>query len=225
MTPTGQCAERTRPRKPRRGSEGEPKVSAVSSWRMAVGEIHATQRETGNRIGCWGDHFQVSGLSHQEPGAGNQVQVRVQEICHPSSVIDPVIHFGWQVAAPGGRWRAFPFSPPFSPQRSPPSSPLMEYLYVVTRSRPYLVLCSTRPLGLRASRFLANRPTDQRINFRKLTLSSPDACGVESRRRRGPGRPWRSRRSRAQVRRSTRPRRHCSRSTRDRRSKSCRWSR
>ena len=34
----------------------------------------------------WGAHFQVSGLSHQEPGTGDQVQVRVQEICPLSSI-------------------------------------------------------------------------------------------------------------------------------------------
>ena len=39
----------------------------------------------------WGTHFQVSGLSHQEPGTGAQVQVRVQEICPLSSVIDSVL--------------------------------------------------------------------------------------------------------------------------------------
>ena len=38
----------------------------------------------------WGAHFQVSGLSHQEPGTGDQV--RVQEVCPLSSVIDSVLH-------------------------------------------------------------------------------------------------------------------------------------
>jgi hypothetical protein len=33
----------------------------------------------------WGAYFQVSGLGHQEPGAGNQVQVRVA--VNPPSVI------------------------------------------------------------------------------------------------------------------------------------------
>jgi hypothetical protein len=28
----------------------------------------------------WGTHFQVSGLSHQEPGTGAQVQVRVRDL-------------------------------------------------------------------------------------------------------------------------------------------------
>ena len=48
----------------------------------------------------WGAHLQVSGLSHQEPGSGDQVQ----EI-RPLSSIQPSFHFGCQVAAPGGRWR------------------------------------------------------------------------------------------------------------------------
>jgi hypothetical protein len=97
------------------------------------------QRETGNRMIGWGAHFQVSGLGHRDPGAGDQVQVagnlpfvldsvlpplrvaggspRWQVAGVPPSVIDSVIchlsstlssiHFGWQVAAPGGRWRVF----------------------------------------------------------------------------------------------------------------------
>jgi hypothetical protein len=44
----------------------------------------------------------------------------------PLSSIQPStqssLHIWWQVAAPGGRWRTCPFSPPFGPQRSPPSS-------------------------------------------------------------------------------------------------------
>ena len=28
----------------------------------------------------WGTHFQVSGLSDREPGAGEQVQVRVRDL-------------------------------------------------------------------------------------------------------------------------------------------------
>ena len=62
--------------------------------------------------------FQVSGLGHQDPGTGHQVQVLVQEICPLSSVIDSVIH-SFRVAGSG----AFQFSPQFSPQRSPPCSP------------------------------------------------------------------------------------------------------
>ena len=54
----------------------------------------------------WGGRFQVSGLSHQEAGTGDQVQVRVQEIC-PLSSIQSSFHSGWQVAAPGGRCRGF----------------------------------------------------------------------------------------------------------------------
>ena len=38
--------------------------------------IGGTQRETGDRMIGWGKHFQVSGLGNQEPGAGEQVQVR-----------------------------------------------------------------------------------------------------------------------------------------------------
>ena len=45
----------------------------------------------------WGVHFQVSGLSNQVPGTGAQVQVRVQDICPLSSVIDAVID-SFQVA-------------------------------------------------------------------------------------------------------------------------------
>jgi|688.fasta_scaffold1731453_1 hypothetical protein len=55
----------------------------------------------------WGAHFQVSGLSKQEPGSGDQVQVRVQEIWPLTTVIDSALLFisgGW-VAAPGGRWQ------------------------------------------------------------------------------------------------------------------------
>ena len=119
----------------------------------------------------WGAHFQVSGLSDQVPSPGDQVQVRVQEICPLSSVIDsaidsfrvaggspgwpvaglfhaalhavlnavlhaalhsalhsvlrdrfshlssiqPSIHSGWQVAAPGGRWRGFSTQPSIQP--------------------------------------------------------------------------------------------------------------
>ena len=72
---------------------------------MAV-ENTGAQRETGNRMIGWGAHFQVSGLSHQAPGTGAQVQVRVQEIRLLSSVIDSAISRfrvaggspGWPVA-------------------------------------------------------------------------------------------------------------------------------
>jgi hypothetical protein len=77
----------------------------------------------------WGSHFQVSGLSHQEPGTVAQVQVRVQEICPLSSVIDAVID-SFQVAGGGPRWQVAEnppsvidsvichlFSTPFSPTR------------------------------------------------------------------------------------------------------------
>ena len=40
----------------------------------------------------WGGRFQVSGLSHQEAGTGDQVQVRVQEISPLSSVIDSALN-------------------------------------------------------------------------------------------------------------------------------------
>ena len=54
----------------------------------------------------WGAHFQVSGLSKQEPGSGDQVQVRVQEIWPLTTVIDSALlsfrvaggSSGWQVA-------------------------------------------------------------------------------------------------------------------------------
>jgi hypothetical protein len=50
----------------------------------------------------WGAYFQVSGLGHQEPGAGNQVQVRVagnplSVICHRCS------HPSFQVPGDGYR--------------------------------------------------------------------------------------------------------------------------
>ena len=50
-------------------------VIAVGGRRFAVGKT-VEQRETGNRMIGWGAYFQVPGLGHQEPGAGNQVQVR-----------------------------------------------------------------------------------------------------------------------------------------------------
>ena len=100
----------------------------VSSMEYRVsGEIHheLTRWLVGQGdIGSKGDrrpddwqvcHFQVSGLGHQVSGSGAQVQVRVQEICHPSSAIDPVIQFGWRVAAPGGRWRGFSIQPSIQP--------------------------------------------------------------------------------------------------------------
>ena len=110
-----------------------------------------TQRETGNRMIGWGAHFQVSGLSDQEPGSGDQVQVRVQEI-RPLSSIQPCFHFGWRVTASGGRWRDFSIQPSTqsSTQPSIQSShfatvirhlssiqPSIQLRYVVTRSRPY----------------------------------------------------------------------------------------
>ena len=58
----------------------------------------------------WGLHFSVSGLSHQVPGTGAQVQIRVQEI-RPLSSIQPSPRFGWQVAAPGGRRQDFSIQP------------------------------------------------------------------------------------------------------------------
>ena len=84
---------------------------AASGWRLGNAN---EQRETG--LDGAGTHFQVSGLSHQAPGTGAQVQVRVREIypppalsdrlSHLSSVIDLAIHSfrvaggspGWQVA-------------------------------------------------------------------------------------------------------------------------------
>ena len=66
----------------------------------------------------WGAHFQVSGLSKQEPGSGDQVQVRVQEIWPLTTVIDSAF-LSFRVAGGG----TYPFSPPRSPQRSPQFSP------------------------------------------------------------------------------------------------------
>ncbi len=54
----------------------------------------------------WGSHFQVSGLGHQEPGTGDQV--RVQEICALSSVIDPAL-LSFRVAGGGSRWQVAAF--------------------------------------------------------------------------------------------------------------------
>jgi hypothetical protein len=81
------------------------------------------------RVAGGRSRWRVAGLFHSAlhsvlNAALHSASVINSVICHLSSVIDPVIHFRWQVAAPGGRWRAFPFSPPFSPQRSPPFSPL-----------------------------------------------------------------------------------------------------
>ena len=45
----------------------------------------------------WGAHFQVSGLSHQEPGTGDQV--RVQELCPLSSVIDSALFYSQPLSA------------------------------------------------------------------------------------------------------------------------------
>jgi hypothetical protein len=53
-----------------------------------------------------GYFFRVPGLGRRVPGAGIQVQVQVQELCHPSSAIDSIIvpfrvaggSPGWQVA-------------------------------------------------------------------------------------------------------------------------------
>ena len=73
----------------------------------------------------WGAHFQVSGLSKQEPGSGDQVQVRVQEIWPLTTVIDSALLFisggGWKLRVAGGG--TFPLSFQFSPPRSPPFSP------------------------------------------------------------------------------------------------------
>ena len=64
----------------------------------------------------WGTHFQVSGLGPQVPGTGAQAQVRVQEICPLSSIVDSVIlRLGWPVAAPGGRWRGLSIQPSIQP--------------------------------------------------------------------------------------------------------------
>ena len=51
-----------------------------------------------------GGHSRVSGLSHQEAGAGDQVQVRVQEICPLSSVIDSALR-SFRVAGGGPGWQ------------------------------------------------------------------------------------------------------------------------
>ena len=50
----------------------------------------------------WGGRFRVSGLSHQEAGTGDQVQVR--EIWPLSSVIDSAL-LSFRVADGGSRWR------------------------------------------------------------------------------------------------------------------------
>ena len=81
---------------------------AASGWRLGNAN---EQRETG--LDGAGTHFQVSGLSHQVPGTGAQVQVR--EICplpalsdrpsHLSSVIDLAIH-SFRVAGGSPGWQA-----------------------------------------------------------------------------------------------------------------------
>ena len=58
--------------------------------------------------------MQVAGLFHSVlHSVLNAVlhSVLRARFCHPSSAIDPVIHFRWQVAAPGGRWRGFSIQP------------------------------------------------------------------------------------------------------------------
>jgi hypothetical protein len=49
----------------------------VGGKRLAVSGLwDYEQGETGDRMIGWGLYFQVSGLGHQEPGSGHQVQVR-----------------------------------------------------------------------------------------------------------------------------------------------------
>ena len=62
----GRTADRGRSALPDAGGSG---------WRLAVWN-KIEQRETGDRMIGWAAHFQVSGLSHQDPGTGHQVQVR-----------------------------------------------------------------------------------------------------------------------------------------------------
>ncbi len=52
----------------------------------------------------WGAHFQVSGLSKQEPGSGDQVQVRVQEIWPLTTVIDSAL-LSFRVAGGSSGWQ------------------------------------------------------------------------------------------------------------------------
>ncbi len=63
--------------------------------------------------------LQVAGGSSRWRVAGVPPCLIDSVICHPSS-IQPSIHFGWQVAAPGGRWRRFSIQP--STQSSTQSS-------------------------------------------------------------------------------------------------------
>ena len=69
-----------------------------------------------------GAHFQVSGLSKQEPGSGDKVQVRVQEIWPLTTIIDSALLFisggGWQLRVAGGG--NYPLSPQRCPQFCPP---------------------------------------------------------------------------------------------------------
>ena len=79
-------------------------------WQVAG--VAAAQRETGDRmIGWGGDNFQVSGLGHQVPGAGIQVQVQVRELSHR-----PISGGGWQPRVAGGGRSAI--CPPSSMQSS-----------------------------------------------------------------------------------------------------------
>ena len=99
-------------------------------WQVAG--VAAAQRETGDRMDGGGrDNFQVSGLGHQVPGSGIQVQVRVRELSHR-----PISR--WRVAASGGGWRAICHL----------SSVIDAVIYSALYSALHAVLYSALPLSL-----------------------------------------------------------------------------
>ena len=124
---------------------------AGGSLRWRVAGVAAAQRETGDRmIGWGGDNFQVSGLGHQVPGAGIQVQVQVQEICHLS-----ISGGGWQPQVAGGGKSAL--------------CPLSSVIDAVLYSALNAVLNSALPLSLPT----ANRqPLTATTSFPPVLFSS-----------------------------------------------------
>ena len=80
--------------------QGDPlMVVAAGGERLAVGNTNE-QRETGNRRACCGPFF-------RSRVSANRRRVRVIRFRFGfrKSALDAALHFGWQVAAPGGGWR------------------------------------------------------------------------------------------------------------------------
>ena len=125
-------------------------------WQVAG--VAAAQRETGDRMDGGGrDNFQVSGLGHQVPGAGIQVQVQVQDLCHLS-----ISGGGWQPqVAGGGKSALCPLSsmqsstqPSIQPSTQSSTQPSLCLSQPPTAIRYHLPrLLSSCPLFLRPSIF------------------------------------------------------------------------